>query len=410
MGIISPSRRSLGLMSLRYGAGLSFDVLKLTFLVLLGAEAVFLSDVVISNLLPEVLDHQAGFLSLLSLIAFTIPGVLVIALPLAVLVGSYLVIMNRRQAAEFAVIAGVGLSSRALISLTALIGFGALAVSHTLSGFVEPLARYQLSETLFEVRYDAIREGRIAPGEFYQMGNFAVFTSSGQINETASKLFVHERIDQATNRIIMADRVVRLRDPQVSGIGVLLQDAAIYEFETNDVSRAQSTAEPLCVDCAEQPDTNALQVMLSDRMFVQLQEEDLPFQESDLPALRERGSKISELTNLELLRLDSFDRTSTTALAERLLRDLLCFFAPLIGLLSAALTTARTYLFALPTACSVVLTAQFLGSYGVKSLAGLGLFGALVSLATLALVLAVLVAIVISRRERGFISPLGSRV
>ena len=185
MVISSPLKRSFGPLSLRYRMGFAFDVLKFTFLVLLGAEAIFLSDVLISNLLPKVLDHQAGFLSLMALIAFTIPGVLVIAMPLAILVGSYMIIMSRRQAAEFAVIAGMGLSSSSLIRLTALIGFGALIVSHLLSGFMEPLARYQLSKTLFQVKYNAIREGRIAPGEFYQIGDYAVFASSGQINDAA---------------------------------------------------------------------------------------------------------------------------------------------------------------------------------------------------------------------------------
>ena len=258
MNVASPSWRSIGPLSLRYGAGIAFDVFKFAFLVLLGAEAIFLSDVLMSNLLPTVLDHQASFLSLVVLIAFTVPGVMVIALPLSLLVGSYMVIMNRRQATEFVILADMGRSLRALIILIGLIGFGGLVVSHLLSGFIEPLTRYNLSRTLFHIEYDALREGRIASGKFYQIGDNAVFASSGQFSDAARKLFVHQKVDETKNRIIMADQSIRLKEPQISGMGLLLQDVAVYEFETGGIPSAPSPPKPTCVDCADQPDTEEL--------------------------------------------------------------------------------------------------------------------------------------------------------
>lgn len=403
MAAASLPRRSFGPLLLRYGAAMAFDVFKYAFFVLLGAEAIFLSDVLISNLLPKVLDHQASFLSLILLIVFSIPGVIIIALPLAIMIGSYIVVMSRRQATEFAAIAGMGFGSRALINLFAIIGLGALAVSHVLSGYVEPLARYQLSNTLFQLENDALREGRIAPGEFYQIGDYAVFISGGQINGTAHKFFVHERVNPATERIIMADQSIRLREPQISGIGLLLQDVAVYEFENDGMTSAKSSSEQTCVGCTQDSEMLTLRIKASNKTFVQLREANLPVQ-------KPRGGQTSEWTNLELLQRDQYDRETTATLGERLLRDLLCFFAPLIGLLAAAATTNKTYLFALPTAGGIVLGAQFLGSYGVKSIAGIGLFGTIAGLSVLAAVTALAIAFAVLRRERGFISPLGAGV
>ena len=404
MRAVFPSQGLFGPMSLRYGGGIALEMLKFTLIVLLGAEAVFLSDVVISDLLPAVLDHQASVLSLLALIVFTMPGVMIIALPLAILVGSYIVIMNRRQAAEFAVIAGMGISSRALISLMAFIGLGALAFSHMISGYAEPLARYQLSKTLFQVEYDALREARIAQGEFYQIGDYAVFIAGGQISGTARNLFVHERVDQETYRVIMADQSVRLRDPQIAGIGLMLHGVTAYEVATEANLALSSGSEQACIDCTEETDdVQDLRVMASSQLFVQLRE-------ADLPTLTPRGTRTSQWTNLELLRRDWDDRETVATFAERLLRDLLCFCAPLIGLLAAAMTTSRTYLLALPIAGAAVLCAQFLGSFGVKSLAGLGLPATVASLTLLAFGVALVIAIAVVRCERGFISPLGGRV
>jgi len=403
MSMAVPSRRLFGPMSLRYGGGIAFEVFKFALVVLAGAEAVFLSDVVISNLLPKVLDHQASLLSLLALIVFTMPGVMVIALPLAILVGSYVVIMNRRQAAEFAVIAGMGISSRALVSLTALIGLGALAVSHLISGYAEPLARYQLGKALFQLEYDALREARIAQGEFYQIGDYAVFIAGGQISDTARDLFVHERVNEETYRVIMAEQSVRLRDAQIRGIGLMLHDVTVYELAAEQFGGVVPGPSETCTDCTEETDTQDLRVMASSQFFVQLRE-------ADLPTLRPRGTRTSEWTTSELVQRDWNDRETAVTLAERLLRDLLCFCAPLIGLLAAALTTNRTYLLTLPIAGAAVLCAQFLGSYGVKSLAGLGLPATAGILTLLAVGASLVVAIAIVRCERGFISPLGGRV
>lgn len=409
MEIVSPLRRSFGPMSLFYGAGIASQIFKFALVVLLGAEAIFLSDVVVSNLLPTILEHQAGFLNLLALIIFTMPGVMLIAFPLAVLVGSYIVIMNRRQAAEFAIIAGTGLSSRSLVVLTVLVGLGALIVSNLISGFVEPLARYELSKTLFSVKNDALRDGRIPSGEFYQIGDYAIFASSGQINNTARNVFFHEQVDQETDRILMADHSVRLRQPEISGIGLLLQDVAVYELEANKSDQAANVSsdakgpQKVSANGDEESNTKALRVAVSNRMFLQ-------FEEGDLPSLRARETQSSQLTNLELLQSDPNDKWTVLTFTERLVRDLLSFLAPMIALLAVVMTTSRTYLIVMPAAGGIVLGAQFLGSFGVKSLIPLGLYGAVACLFLLTAVIAACLVLAILKREHGIIRPMGARV
>ena len=107
MTTLPPVRRRSSTLTQRYAAGLVLDAWKFAFIVLAGAEAIFLSDALISNLLPVVLEHQAGILNLLTLVVLSVPVVLVIALPLALLVGAYFAFLRRRQVAEFTVIAGM---------------------------------------------------------------------------------------------------------------------------------------------------------------------------------------------------------------------------------------------------------------------------------------------------------------
>jgi lipopolysaccharide export LptBFGC system permease protein LptF len=398
---MQPSRRSFRRLSLRYGFGIVLDVLKSAAFVLGGAEAIFLSDAIVSNLLPKVLEYQAGFLSFLALIVFTIPEVLIISMPLALLVGTYLVVFSRRQATEFTVIAGMGYSSWALIVLAILVGLGGLATSHLLSGFAEPLARYQLNKTLFHVRYDALREGRIAAGSFYQIGDYAMFASSGRFNDVAGKIFVHQRTGPMNNRIIIADQSARVSASQLSATGLLLKGVAIHEFETNS-GDASTSPNDECAGCAGASYNSPYQVMTSDQIFIQ-------FPTAHSPSLEPRGSQPWERTDFELLQQDPRDNQAAAILGVRVLRGVLCFLAPLIGLLAVAMTSENTYLFALPAAGGAILSAQFFGAYGVESLASVDVNATVGILVVLALGTAVLFAASTRRRESRFIRPLGGR-
>ena len=404
MTTLPPVRRTWGTLAQRYAARLIADAWKFAFFVLAGAEAIFLSDALISNLLPVVLEHQAGLSSLLALMVLSVPVVLVIALPLALLVGSYFAYLRRRQAAEFTVIAGMGYSSRSLIALAVLIGLAGMAASLLLSGFAEPLARHQLAETMFHIQYDALREGKIAAGKFYKIGQYAVFASSGRISDSANNIFVHQRVNSQKDRIVMAKHAVRYRGAERStNIGLLLEGVMIFDLEHQQPDRnsgAPTSGPGECSGCDNTATVPPFQIMHFNRMFVE-------FPSATLPSLGPRTSRREEQTSLELLVQGPHEERVTAILGDRMLRGLICFLTPLLGLLGVALTSDRTYLFALPVAGGAVLCAGFFGSYGVEFLAPQGMIATLGIPALLAIAATLAIAVWIRHRESGFVRPLG---
>lgn len=390
------SRRVSGPTLRRYRVVFAYEVFRLAFFVLMGAQAIFLTNVVVADLLPEAIEHQAGLANFLVLTALTVPGVLVIALPLAVLVGSYLVIMNRRASGEFASFAGMGFTNKGLLQLNFGIGLGAILVSHLISGYAEPLARYQLAKTSFDIKNDAVREGRIAAGEFNAVGDYVFFANSGRFNETARGLFIHERLDDGTTRFVTAHHSFRAPAEEELGLGLILGDVAVYQFSTDEAT-SQST-EP-CDGCASE----TAEITLSEQMFIQ-------FQEPETAELPERRSRVPDWTNLELLSSGTDNIDAAATLAERFLRDLLCLLAPFVALLAATLTTPRTHLFALPLAGGLVLSAQFLGTFLVQSLTGAGMFTMFAGIATVAAFIGIALTVGFIRRESGLIQPLETRL
>ena len=395
-GIFGHSRRAV---SLRYTAGIVFDAFKLTVFVLAGAEAIFLSDAIVASILPKILEHQAGLANLFLLIVLTIPKVLIVALPLALLVGVYLTMLRRREASEFAVVAGMGYSARALIALAFLIGLAGLIASVLLSGYVEPLARSQLVKTVHRIKYDALREGKIAAGKFYEIGNYVVFASSGRISDVANNIFVHQSLEQTDSRIIIADQTIRFETPQSRNIGLILKDVAIHDFERfrpDEVSDERGA----CQDCDRRMTASPFSVMRSDQFFVN-------FPTDELPAHEPPGSRPEEWTSFELLMSGAREEWMSRVLGERLLRGLLCFIAPLLGLLALAMTTQRTYLFVLPGIGAVLLGAGFFGSFAVKLLVPIGLSGMTAVLVALTAGSVLLTMILIRRAEHGYLRSLG---
>lgn len=374
----------------------AYEVFRLTFFVLLGAQAIFLTNVVVADLLPEAIEHQAGLGNFVALTVLTVPGVLVIALPLAVLVGSYLVIMNRRAFGEFASFAGMGFTNKGLLQLSFGIGLGAILASHLISGYAEPLARYQLAKTLFDIKNDAVREGRIAAGEFKTIGDYVVFADTGRLNKTAGGVFIHERLDDGTTRFVTAQHSLRASVEEQLGLGLILGDVAVYQFGADEVA-SQST-EP-CAGCAAE----TAEITLAEQMFIQ-------FREPETEQLPVRRSRVPDQTNLELLELGTNDADAAATLAGRFLRDLLCLAAPFVALLAATLTTPRTYLFALPLAGGLVLSAQFVGTFLVQSLAGAGMSILLTGITAGAAITGFALIVAIIRHENGLIQPLDTRL
>jgi lipopolysaccharide export LptBFGC system permease protein LptF len=95
-------------ISLAYLAGLMADVSKLTLIVLVTVVALFLSDVIVSSFLPSLLAHGAQLKSIFLIFLYASPNGLFIALPVALLIGVYIVVLRRREQNEFQVLQGLG--------------------------------------------------------------------------------------------------------------------------------------------------------------------------------------------------------------------------------------------------------------------------------------------------------------
>jgi len=380
------------LVSIGYVAGIFFAVMLSTALVLIGVEAIFVSDLVINRLLPHVLEHQAGFLNLIYLIILTIPRVLYIALPLALAVATYLVLLRRREAHEFTVIAGMGFSARAIVAIALLIGLTGQSISLLVSGYLEPHARRLMDEAVFDIQFAALRDGQIAAGKFYEIEEFAVFAASGRIGEVAKNVFIHRRGADNRYRIIVANHTIRMKVPSRNNIGLILEDATIHDFKDPVVDKNVPTVDEKinCPTCPPTGQIAPLSRMKLNHLFIE-------FPTSKLPVHVPDGGSISQSSSWNLLARLGESRRISQELSERFWRSLLCFVAPLLALLAMAITTPRTYLVALPAACAMVLAGSFFGSRIIRNLIPI-VDGGIFWLLTIATIVTALVLMVLIRR------------
>src|SRR5690606_12519512 len=97
-----------------------------------------------------------------------------LALPLALMIGVYRVILRCREDREFLVLAGMGVGLHQFIGLATVIGACAMVDSLFVSGTVDPLARFAHRLVLFNAQHEALRGG-ITPGQFYFFDAYTVF-------------------------------------------------------------------------------------------------------------------------------------------------------------------------------------------------------------------------------------------
>jgi IS4 transposase len=109
-------------------------------------------------------------------------------------------------------------------------------LSLALSGFVEPSARYHLIRSLQSVVIEAVRDGELSAGRFYDVGDTTFYATSGRLNRAADNIFMYRERADNIDTVIVAGRLFNAEFSDVGRVGVLLNNVNIYDLP--DRSRA----------------------------------------------------------------------------------------------------------------------------------------------------------------------------
>ncbi len=359
--------------SFRYYAGIFLAIWLAIAAVMLTVEAIFLSDIIVSLILPELLALDAGAGTILAVILYSAPSGIFIALPLAIVVGVYFVLLRRREDQEFVVTAGLSHGSKPLFAIAFGVGFIGAALSFFVSGFVEPLARYEFRSVIAAAAQQAVRDGKLSAGKFYSVGNTTLFATDGNLSDVAENVFIHTQEAPEEHRVILARKTQNPQITEQGQIGLVFNHAHVYEF------RKQS--KETCDGC-EASD----RLYSEDHFFISNFYSQLPPLELLEP--RQRGGE-KEATIAELISLSNPTKEQVRVIGERTMRWLLCIIAPFIAMAAVAMTFRASLPFAMPAACAAILSLSFFNTTLIGQLSHLGVQTTVLSLLAIsALILA----------------------
>ena len=342
----------------RYLSGIALQLL----LILLFVEAILLAEK-LNDVLRAALDRQAHFSDIALLLLFTAPAVFDLALPLALMIAVYRVVLRRREDRELLVLSSAGIGSTRFVWWAMSIGLAAQLVSLVVSGAIEPRAKFAERSVLFGAQYDALRGG-IASGQFYFFGKNAVYASRQDQKSSDRPLFIYQSDVNANNsdRVIDANHA-RLVGPDRDGnLTLLLRDFTTldYGFDKSDghwVVQSGST---------------------------RIGQYDQELSLDQLLRFQPRGSSVGERTSVELVKASlasgRADTANVTEAGRRFARSLLCLIAPLIAGLALAFTNQATRSLALPAACGVLMSFDLAAATLVENQARAGLIAVVVML------------------------------
>ena len=351
--------------SLRYLARLLSRILFAVVVVLLAVDAIFLSDIIVSLILPELLALDATVLVICKVILFATPEGLYIALPTAILIGVYLVLLRRREDQEFIVSAGFGYDLKPLFALCLFVGLCGAGFSIILSGFVEPLSRFQFRSTIAGAVHQAVKDGSLKAGRFYTIDDVTLYAASGRLTNVAEKVFIHQKMPDDINRVTFARKTQNPRAIKNGNIGLIFNDAHMYEFAEPDFAQNHAQQMENCVGCSDNKARLAPTYLFFNNFYSEISS-------GEFFVAKER-SGLAEATLFELFSMQASDVKFIHAIGERSLRALLCILAPFLALAAVSATNRTTLLFAMPAAAGAILALSFLNSGLIKSASNLGL-------------------------------------
>lgn len=319
----------------KYAVSLLGSVVLEISLLLFLIEGLFLAEK-LSGILEQGIAAKMGFANVLLLLLSTAPEIFDLALPSALLIAIYRVVLRLREDSELIIMAGIGIGAHRLIALLAALALPAQLVSLTISGFVEPHLRFLQREIMFESAYGTLHD-QSAAGEFHFSGDYTVFVQPQRADDSLRPLFLHQAVGQRTDRLVSA-RDARLVAERDGWFALRLRNFAVYDFFP-----ARNLAALEATPAAEKAGANVQMSVVRVGSF----EQELALDRLIYFAPREAPP---ELTLPELL-----TRGASTDFARRLVRSLLCIFAPLIALLAVAWTGRATRALTLPLAAAILM-------------------------------------------------------
>jgi lipopolysaccharide export system permease protein len=352
--------------SLYAGRLFARTVLEVCLLAVL-VEAIYLSERSIS-ILRMIIDEPIGLASVIPLLAWSAPEVH-LALPIAVLIAVYRVILRRRERLEFIALASGGQSTFPLIRSTTAVALLALVSSLLISGFLYPYSKFAFRKDVDDIHYQALRAGS-APGQFLFFPNYAIYVFPAKNAQADRPIFIKQIVDDKTYRIVNADRTELIDGPQpgwmtIRMIGVTVNNLPNVDepLKTSEQERQVDLGDLFCNGCGDR--------IKSVRTVSLIRRLDL----NNLVHFEPRGVTLDEWMTPELLGLAAapggrgMEPDAAIEAVHRFARSLLCFLAPFLAWLTLTATTRRSQAFALPVACVTLMCADIAFSQMISRLA-----------------------------------------
>jgi lipopolysaccharide export system permease protein len=387
-----------------YAMGVVRQIILQVALIVLLIEGIFLTEK-LTSILRAAIDHHVSAGNVILLLVYTAPQIFDLALPLALMIGVYRVILRCREDREFLVLAGMGIGLHQFIGLAMAIGASAMALSLFVSGTVDPHTRFAHRSVLFDAQHEALRGG-ITPGQFYFFDAYTVFAGETTVARPERRLFVHH--DQGpTQRVIVAARA-RLSDPDDEGYMTLhLGDIVAQDFSFDANPSELGTGGTVGPDGTGSGRDTAFTTTPLATMRIGNFARDLNLDQ--LVRFEPRGRTADEWTLPELAGLSSAPapqaREHVSELGHRFARALLCLIAPLIAGLTLAMTTRGSQALILPAACAVVMFIDLATSRLASMLGGIGPVGMVFALVAATAVVGLLLVRQAAALQHAIIKP-----
>ncbi|MDR3527617.1 MAG: LptF/LptG family permease [Rhizomicrobium sp.] len=370
----------------------------LVFIVMVLFEAVFLAER-FPMVFRAVFQHHADPSASLILLMWNSTQVVDLALAIAVLVAVYWTTLRLRENRELLVLVAAGTGPYQLINLVVMVAVLALISSITVSGILDPAARFAERQLLFNAEFQALRTG-INTGQFYEFSGRVAFAPARKAvngKDAAYQtrgLFVYEDVAPGKFRVVTADHA-RLEGPDSAGRVVL----KLGGFTSQTFTHAAPGAS---IRAPESPSNSRMALLSGDVTQAMMADQLLTFEP--------RGSSADELSIFDQFAemersSEARHREDMRLLGERLARCFLCLLAPFVALACVCLTNRRTNYFALPLACMVLMSLNVASVWLIRVIVPLDPWGAVRAPAIVTGLLAALLLVVIYREQGKLAQP-----